>query len=86
MIHTRFQNPVINLCPGFWQEDFPFTGHLSRAGVLIHEASHFLDVAGTKDHSYEYTDSHQFAVTNPEIAVNNANNFKFFSENVEGRA
>lgn len=62
----------------------PFVGHFSRAGTLVHEATHFSDVLGTDDYTFEYDDAHELAAT-PEWAVNNANNYKFFSENVNNR-
>jgi len=40
--------------------------------TLIHEASHFKDTFGTRDHIYYMSKSLQFAKTNPELTLDNA--------------
>lgn len=62
----------------------PFKGHYSRAGTLVHEASHFIDVVGTDDYTYDFDKAHELAAR-PYRAIKNANNYKFFSENVNNR-
>ena len=44
----------------------------SMVSTLIHEASHFKDTFGTRDHIYYMSKSLQFAKTNPELTLDNA--------------
>ena len=78
---------MINLCNKFWGEDVPNSGHNSRAGTLIHEASHFHDVARSEDHDgyRDMTGTHALALNVPEVAAQSANNYRFFSENRDNR-
>lgn len=62
-----------------------FVYHDSRAGTLVHEASHFENIGRTKDHVREYERCHEVAQTHPAVAVNNANNYKWYSENKDKR-
>jgi hypothetical protein len=71
----------IHLCPYF------FTGARgdwkvadSKAGTMIHEASHFSDVADTDDHGYGQTQGRIFAQTEPHKARTNADNFEYYNE------
>jgi peptidyl-Lys metalloendopeptidase len=69
----------IYLCKAFWTA--PMTGTDSKAGTLIHEVSHFDVVAGTDDHVYGQTNAKNLAISNPNNAVNNADNHEYFAEN-----
>ncbi|KIY71307.1 zincin [Cylindrobasidium torrendii FP15055 ss-10] len=75
---------TINLCPAFW--DAPNTGTDSRAGTLIHEASHFNKIAGTDDHVYGQSSAHSLALSNPTNAIDNADNHEYFAENTPSKA
>lgn len=69
----------IYLCSIFWQA--PATGTDSKAGTLIHEMSHFTIVAGTEDWVYGQSGAKNLAVTDPNKAVDNADNHEYFAEN-----
>ena len=69
----------IYLCKIFWQA--PLLGTDSRAGTLIHEMSHFDIVAGTDDYVYGQSGAMQLATSDPNKAINNADNHEYFAEN-----
>lgn len=69
----------IYLCRVFWTA--PATGTDSKAGTLIHEMSHFNVVASTDDYVYGQTGAKNLAITDPNKAVNNADNHEYFAEN-----
>ncbi len=70
---------TIYLCKVFWTA--PMTGTDSKAGTLIHEMSHFNVVASTDDYVYGQTGAMNLAITNPDQAVDNADNHEYFAEN-----
>lgn len=45
---------------------------LTLQSTIIHEATHFRDVLGTRDHGYGVEYCKQFAIEDPEKAVENA--------------
>lgn len=59
------------------------TGKDSRAGTLCHEMSHFEDIGGTLDHKYPIEDCKLLAKNKPDLALENANNFEYYLENVD---
>ena len=69
----------IFVCKAFWSA--PTTGTDSKAGTLIHEMSHFNVVAGTDDHVYGQSGAKALAISNPNNAVDNADNHEYFAEN-----
>ncbi len=69
----------IFVCRAFWTA--PRTGTDSKAGTLIHEMSHFNVVAGTDDVVYGQTGARNLAATDPNGALNNADNHEYFAEN-----
>ncbi|WP_363797482.1 M35 family metallo-endopeptidase [Lysobacter firmicutimachus] len=69
----------IYVCNAFWNA--PQTGTDSKAGTLIHEMSHFTVVAGTDDHAYGQGAAQNLAATNPNAALDNADNHEYFAEN-----
>ena len=69
----------IYLCRVFWLA--PLAGTDSQAGTLIHEMSHFYNVASTVDFVYGQTAARNLAITNPDNAVMNADNHEYFAEN-----
>ncbi|KAL0951684.1 hypothetical protein HGRIS_008362 [Hohenbuehelia grisea] len=69
----------IYLCGAFWKA--PFTGTDSKAGTLIHEASHFKQNGGTTDTAYGQSACQKLAQSNPAQAVKNADSHEYFAEN-----
>jgi peptidyl-Lys metalloendopeptidase len=69
----------IYLCQVFWSA--PMTGTDSKAGTLIHEMSHFNNVASTNDYVYGQAGAKNLAITDPVRAINNADNHEYFAEN-----
>lgn len=69
---------TIYVCNQFWLA--AVTGTDSKAGTLIHEISHFNDIAGTNDFVYGQSGAMSLAVSNPDNAVNNADNHEYFAE------
>lgn len=64
------------LCPQFWNAEE--TGTDTKFGVLIHEVSH--EVADTDDYVYGVPGCKNLAKTDPDKAVDNADNHEYFSE------
>jgi peptidyl-Lys metalloendopeptidase len=73
------QSHTIYLCSAFWPSKV-IGGFDTQAGTLIHELSHFNDIGATDDWVYGTTGARQLARTTPARAVNNADNFEYFSE------
>merc|ERR1719204_635340 len=73
---------VINLCPiGFWiQEDQRGNDFSSKASVIIHELSHFVDMASTTDYTYDREEMRQMANTMSKDMLENAASRDNFSE------
>lgn len=69
----------IYLCRVFWQA--PLKGTDSQGGTLIHEMSHFNVVASTDDYVYGQSGAMNLAVSDPNKAINNADNHEYFAEN-----
>ena len=69
----------IYLCKAFWLA--PMTGTDSMAGTLIHETSHFDVVAATDDVAYGQSAAKSLALTNPSLAITNADSHEYFAEN-----
>ena len=66
-------------CDAFWNAGK--TGADSRGGSLIHEITHAKDVAGTSDFQYGTTAAADLAMSQPDVAVTNADNYEYFAEN-----
>lgn len=73
-------NYKVHICNLFWFQQL--TGIRSQSGILVHEISHFDDSANTRDHVYEKFSSQSLAKTNPDKAIQNADNYEFFAENI----
>ncbi|KDN35448.1 hypothetical protein RSAG8_11586, partial [Rhizoctonia solani AG-8 WAC10335] len=69
----------INVCGAFWRA--PTIGAYSKAGIIVHELSHFHEHGGTMDHAYGTKEARALAVEVPWFAVMNADNYKYFAEN-----
>jgi peptidyl-Lys metalloendopeptidase len=59
----------------------PAAGTDSQAGTLIHEMSHFDNVAGTDDVVYGQAGAKSLAISNPDAAITNADSHEYFAEN-----
>ena len=66
------------LCPVFWRS--PNTGRDSKAGTLVHEASHFDIIGNTDDWVYGVYDSRWLALYYPDLAIRNADSHSYFVE------
>lgn len=65
----------------FWRQNDSPPPMDSRAGVLIHELSHFSDVGGTHDHVYGQEESASFAETfGSKESLDNADSVEYFFE------
>ncbi|CAE6457987.1 unnamed protein product [Rhizoctonia solani] len=69
----------IYLCGVFWSA--PNTSTDSRAGTIVHENSHFTVNGGTDDHVYGQSAAKSLAKSNPNQAIDNADNHEYFAEN-----
>lgn len=85
--HRPFE---VRLCPGFF--DLPPLTALqpgqrrsdygTREGTMVHEISHFLRVANTFDHCYSRRECSQMALDDPGLAIENADSFQYYTEDV----
>ena len=69
--------PLTALRPGARRSD---NGTLE--GTIVHEISHFLHVAATEDHCYSRTECSQMARDDPRRAIDNADSYQYFTEDV----
>ncbi|KAF8749646.1 peptidyl-Lys metalloendopeptidase [Rhizoctonia solani] len=69
----------VYLCGAFWRA--PMEGTDSKAGTIIHEASHFPEYAGTSDHAYGQGACRDLARNDPNRAAMNADSHEYFAEN-----
>lgn len=77
-VYPAFPDKIF-FCGGFWKA--PESGTRCKAGVVIHEVSHFNAVAGTDDIAYGKDGAKNLARNKPDKAVRNADNYAFFAEN-----
>lgn len=68
------------LCPRFWT--LPEKGANSRVGVFLHELTH--SYAYTKDIKYGRADCQALAKNKPADALNNADSYRFYCEDIVG--
>jgi peptidyl-Lys metalloendopeptidase len=72
----------VNLCPTYWALPALYTpARASKAGVLVHEMSHFVSVGDTDDLAYGPPASRALATSNPAAAIRNAENYALFAAN-----
>ncbi|CCA71303.1 related to peptidyl-Lys metalloendopeptidase Precursor-Chlorophyllum molybdites [Serendipita indica DSM 11827] len=69
----------IYLCPVYFSA--PTSGTDSKAGTIVHEATHFTANGGTQDYAYGQTNAKALAKSNPSNAVMNADSHEYFAEN-----
>ncbi|PPQ64033.1 hypothetical protein CVT24_008846 [Panaeolus cyanescens] len=74
----------VYFCNAFWNA--PNTGTDSKAGTIIHEASHFTRNGGTDDLGYGHTNAKNLALNQPARAVMNADNHEYFAENTPAQS
>jgi peptidyl-Lys metalloendopeptidase len=67
----------VTLCGAFFNAP-PRGAYNTQWGVLAHEFTHAS--ANTEDHSYSLTDAQNLAAGNPSQAVDNADNYEYFLE------
>jgi len=80
----------VKLCANFFTMDTMkdltdesvHAGHGTRAGTFVHEISHFTMTAGTDDVCYSREDCMEMALDAPQDAVNNADSYQYFVEDV----
>ena len=48
---------------------------------MVHELSHFNVVAATDDHAYGQSSAASLAISNPTMALDNADSHEYFAEN-----
>ncbi len=78
--YVRPNNPrKVWLCPKFWQA--PQHGMKSQRSTFVHEISHFYVAASTRDLFIGISHARELAKLRPQKALQNAENFEFFSEN-----
>jgi peptidyl-Lys metalloendopeptidase len=71
---------LVYVCGYFWKVT---TGNCvmdSQPGTLIHEMSHFNNVAATQDYGYGQANCKNMAATNPARAIANADNYCYFTD------
>jgi peptidyl-Lys metalloendopeptidase len=72
---------TIYVCDSYWSASVTID-YDSKPGTLIHEMSHFNDVAGTDDHQYGVSGNEALAISDPCLSVNNADSHEYFIEQV----
>jgi len=72
---------TIYCCSVFWTVPVE-GGYDTKAGTLIHELSHFNNICGTDDWAYGVTNARALARSNPDRAINNADNYEYFCESL----
>lgn len=68
------------ICPPFWLS--PNTGPYSKAGILLHEVSHYFANGRTIDLVYHRDGAVKLGIDSPDDAIINADNYAFFAENI----
>lgn len=81
---------LVHLCPPFF--DLPTMAGLNpnstagengtREGTIIHEVSHFRIVSSTEDNCYSRDDCTEMAEGDVEAALENADSYQYFAEDV----
>ncbi len=81
---------LMHICPSFFnlpalttlQPGTRRSDNGTREGTVVHELSHFLSVANTDDHCYSRSECADMASYNPRHAIENADSFQYFTEDV----
>lgn len=75
---ARTAQKTVYLCGAFWSAKQ--LGFDSKAGTLIHEISHFRDIAKTDDIRYSQELCKLLAKTSPKKAIRNADSHEYYAE------
>jgi len=78
-VYPNDPDHVIYLCPAYWDAGVDLSID-SKPGTLVHELSHFADVAGTSDHIYGLSGARSLADSDPCLAIDNADNHEYYVE------
>ncbi|MDP5084311.1 MAG: M35 family metallo-endopeptidase [Yoonia sp.] len=81
---------LMHLCPSFFslpalvalQPGSRRSDNGTREGTIVHEVSHFIHVADTDDHCYSRRECAQMALSDPRRAIENADSYQYFTEDV----
>jgi len=79
-VYPSDRSHTIYVCRAYWTAPTGSYQIDSKPGTLIHELSHFNDVAGTNDYAYGQTACRNLAISNPSRAAKNADNHEYFCE------
>jgi peptidyl-Lys metalloendopeptidase len=79
-VYPRDPTHTIYLCGAFWSAPDGIHQEDSKPGTLVHEASHFVDIAATDDIVYGSNGCRRLAKTNPNQAIINADSHEYFVE------
>ncbi|CAE6514682.1 unnamed protein product [Rhizoctonia solani] len=74
---TKF--PTVYLCGAFWKA--PVSGTDSKAGTIVHEGTHFVNIGSTQDYAYGQSGAKSLASSDPDRAIMNADSHEYFVEN-----
>jgi hypothetical protein len=89
--YVIFNRPqVIHVCPSFFAMPTMADAragrgeldHGTREGTVIHELSHFPLIAATEDHCYSRPVCDDLAEADPRRAIDNADSYQYFAEDV----
>lgn len=77
---TNYNSGVIHLCPLYFSDMRDFSGedYWNRTGVYIHEMTHERNSA-VLDYAYGTVDDRALAISDPNLAVLNADNYSLYS-------
>jgi len=79
-VYPADKSHTIYVCGVFWNVALGTCQIDSKPGTLVHEMSHFSDVAGTQDYAYGTASCKSLAISNPTRAIANADNYEYFAE------
>jgi len=79
-VYPNDKTHTIHLCSIFFSTNQNQCQYDSTGGTLVHEMSHFTDVGGTGDYAYGTAAAQQLAQSDPAKAVNNADNYEYYTE------
>jgi peptidyl-Lys metalloendopeptidase len=79
-VYPSWANHTVFVCGYFWRVPTRNCVLDSQPGTLIHEMSHFNNVAGTRDVTYGISNCRTLARNNPAQAITNADNYCFYTD------
>jgi len=79
-VYPNWANHTVFVCAVFWRVPTRNCVIDSQPGTLIHEMSHFSNVAATSDYAYGTTNCRNLARTNPANAIRNADNYCYYTD------